>query len=334
MATSDRESRRQPAGRRRPPDTAEAQLERILHILAAAGCAGHDGIALADLAAGLGTTEEAVLADIAKLEERDYYHPAGSELDLVVLVEDGRVISWGVFDRPLRLTLREAAALGMALRARAAEADGEQGTALLALARDLETRLASADPDALVRAFGFDPADGAEGGTRMLLERSVERRTPVEIQYFKPGAEAPASRVVHPYGLACAEGRWYVVAHCTLRGATRVFRLDRILHATVLEGTFERPGGFDVAGYLADGRMYHADADVEAVVRYSPTIARWVREHGPVEELADGAVRVRHRVADPRWLVRHVLQYAGEAEVLEPPELRAAVAHAAARLRG
>ncbi|MFC1575522.1 WYL domain-containing protein [Gemmatimonadota bacterium] len=31
---------------------------------------------------------------------------------------------------------------------------------------------------------------------------------------------------------------------------------------------------------------------------------------------------VTHRVADPHWIVRHVLQYGAEAEVLTPEEVR------------
>jgi predicted DNA-binding transcriptional regulator YafY len=43
----------------------------------------------------------------------------------------------------------------------------------------------------------------------------------------------------------------------------------------------------------------------------------------------DGSVVLHHDVADPRWVVRHVLQYGGEAELVEPGELRERVARAA-----
>lgn len=322
---------------RQPPDTADAQLERILHILAAAAAAGRKGVPLEELADTLGTSVGAVLDDISQLEERDFYHPAGALTDVVIMVGGGRVVSWGKFEKLTRLTLREAAAVGLALRARAAEAPAVEGEVMLRLARALETRLASVDPEHLVRAFGLDPADGAAGGMKLLIERAVEERRAVEIQYFKPGGEAPAARVIHPYALACSEGRWYAIAHCTLRGEVRLFRLDRILHARELVGTgpaFERPVDFDARAYVSGGRVYHSSDDVEAVVRYSAAVAGWVLEEGPAESLPDGGVRVRYQVADPRWLVRLVLRYAGEAEVETPPELRTAVAEAASRMCG
>jgi predicted DNA-binding transcriptional regulator YafY len=65
-------------------------------------------------------------------------------------------------------------------------------------------------------------------------------------------------------------------------------------------------------------------------VRYSPRIARWIVERAvPAERADDGSVVVRHRVADPRWIVRHVLQYAGEAVVEEPEQARQWVGAAA-----
>jgi proteasome accessory factor B len=68
--------------------------------------------------------------------------------------------------------------------------------------------------------------------------------------------------------------------------------------------------------------VFQAGEEVEAVVRYSRSIARWISEREEVEENPDGSVVVRHRVADPRWIVRHVLSYGPEAEIVEPAEMR------------
>ena len=39
-----------------------------------------------------------------------------------------------------------------------------------------------------------------------------------------------------------------------------------------------------------------------------------------------GWFSITHPLADIQWGVRHVLQYGPEAEVLDPPEVRAAIA--------
>jgi predicted DNA-binding transcriptional regulator YafY len=76
---------------------------------------------------------------------------------------------------------------------------------------------------------------------------------------------------------------------------------------------------------------YVADDDHQVDVRYAPCVAPWIVEQTGKAPEADGSVVVTHRVADPRWLVRHVLQYAGDATV-EDPHYRGMVREAAERL--
>ncbi|MGZ3714411.1 MAG: helix-turn-helix transcriptional regulator, partial [Ktedonobacterales bacterium] len=56
-------------------------------------------------------------------------------------------------------------------------------------------------------------------------------------------------RVVDPYGLANCDGRWYLVGYCHLRGAIRIFRLDRIVQLQLSEERFTQPERFDSLGY-------------------------------------------------------------------------------------
>lgn len=55
---------------------------------------------------------------------------------------------------------------------------------------------------------------------------------------------ARSNRVVEPLGLVIKSDRWYLVAG-TARGTT-VFRVSRVLRASLLEQTFVRPEGFDL----------------------------------------------------------------------------------------
>ena len=177
-------------------------------------------------------------------------------------------------------------------------------------------------------------ADDDEDIFSVVVEAARARRA-CRIRYLKAGAALPEDREVHAYHLAHAEGRWYLIAHCVARDGMRIFRLDRILAAELLTETFEVPADFDPARYIAEGgRLFFAESDVEVAVRYSPRIARWIEERTACETRDDGSVVVRHRVADARWVVRHVLQYGAEAEVLEPAEVRGMVGRVAERLCG
>lgn len=315
----------------KPRTTAEEQLERVLYLLPAAG--GKAGRSLGELAAALGVAPEQVVRDLEEVTARAYYHPAGSAEDLQIMIDGGRVRirTTGEFRRPVKLGPLEALALGLGFRTLAAGSP-ERREGLLAFARRLEGSVASCSPEELLERFAVDEGGRDDGSVRALLRRAAAERLRCRIRYVASGAAEPEDRVVCPYLLAYANGAWYAIAHCMKRGGVRLFRVDRIVAAETVEGTFELPADFDPANYITDGRIYRADEETEVAVRYSPRIARWIREKGPVEEREDGSVVVRLRVADVHWLVRHVLQYGPDAEVMAPAELRREVARAAARV--
>ena len=68
-----------------------------------------------------------------------------------------------------------------------------------------------------------------------------------------------------------------------------------------------------------------------ARVLYSPAVARWEIERG-ARALTDGSAFNEQKVGSPEWLVGEILRYRGEAELLEPPELRRAIAKRAQSL--
>lgn len=312
-----------------PRDTADRQLERILYLLPAAAREG--GADLAELAGRLGVGPDRVLRDLEEVWSRVFYHPSGGADDIQIAVEADRVRvrAGDEFRRPPKLGLREALALHLGLRMVAAERAGlaEGGVArerILALGRRLERRLATARTDDLRPRYRLD--DGAEGDElRALLFEAARERRAVRIGYLKPDADEPEERVVEPWILAHAAGRWYALGRSEARDDVRAFRLDRIVALEALEERFRVPEAFDPEDYLEGGRVYRAEEAIDVTVRYSERIARWMAERGWGEPADDGSLTRVHRVADPGWAVRHVLVYGPDAEVLGPPEIRALV---------
>jgi len=106
--------------------------------------------------------------------------------------------------------------------------------------------------------------------------------------------------VVSHYGVA------YLDAYCHRAAAPRLFRLDRIHEATVLESevTTEPSEPRD----LSDGVLSGEEA-TRVTLRLQPE-ARWVEEYYAVEEVrsrSDGGSEVDLQVGDERWLQRLLL---------------------------
>lgn len=313
------------------------QLERILYIIPCAARA--DGASIAELARALDVDEATILRDLTEATERVYHHPAGT-VDPFEIVLDGErvhVFAPHDFQRPARLNAREGLALELGLRVLAADLPASERTHIIEFAERLADQLSAPEltlQPALARgapapAPEAEPAidiDVEEDIVRGVLADAITEQRLASVLYLKPGS-APAERKVAPRRLIHDHGRWYLAARDMHDGADKLFRLDRMLRAEIVEERApadlgDAPIGFSFQG---DG------GELEARVRYSRRIAPWILEQSGAEPEPDGSVLLTHKVADPQWLVRHVLQYGGEA-VVETPAWRPVVAEAAARI--
>ncbi len=315
-------------------NTAADRLERLLYLLPAA--AAQEGATWAELREPLGVPEEVLAADVTAVRDRAFYHPSGGAESLQITLEPARVRVWsgGEFRRPPRLSLREMLALELGLRVVASDAPPDTRERLARLARQLAREIAArdADPAELLPRFSLVDGDGDEDDVRALLVGAARERRRCRIRYLKPGADAPEERTIDPWAVCHARGRWYVIGRSERADDVRHFRVDRVLEAEQLYESFPPPEGFDPSDHLEGGRVYRAEEDEEVVVRYSPRIARWILERGRGVEEPDGSVVVGHRVADPGWMVRHVLRYGEDAEILEPAWARGMVRERAREL--
>ena len=312
--------------------TAADQLRRMLYLLPAAS---ERPLRLSEAAERLGVDVQTVIDDLSDVTARAFYHPAGSAEDVRVEVDGDsvRVHSHDKFRRPVRLNPREALATHLALRRIATDAPDEERVRIIELADRIASELATDSPGDLVERFAVEES-GDSGGIRLALQRAARDRLRCRILYVRADGEEAIERTLDPYVVAVSDGTWYAVGYCGLREGVRVFRADRIVDLEVTSMSFDVPDEFDVSEFLEGGRVFRAEATRAVTVRYTGMAAARMRERGPVESGPGGAVDVVFEVADAGWIVRHVLQQAGEAVVVEPGDVREEVARVAARLAG
>src|SRR5439155_22040997 len=97
------------------------------------------------------------------------------------------------------------------------------------------------------------------------LAEAVLRRKRISMKYYTIHRDEVIQREVDTYGLGYAgqawnKGAWYLVGHCHLRNAPRVFKVDRIRGSIRIvkdssdRADFERPAGFKVRDHLNKAR--------------------------------------------------------------------------------
>jgi predicted DNA-binding transcriptional regulator YafY len=165
------------------------------------------------------------------------------------------------------------------------------------------------------------PEPNAEEETGDLVEtlaRGSREQRLVEIEYQKEGDADASTRLVEPYVLERKLPQWYIHTWDRTSEGERSFRLDRVRAARLLDETFEPRSEFD-PHWLRETRS--------ARIWYSPQVARWELEHGgSLTLLADGSAVGDVPVGSSEWITQHVLGLRGEAEVLEPADLRTRIA--------
>jgi predicted DNA-binding transcriptional regulator YafY len=159
----------------------------------------------------------------------------------------------------------------------------------------------------------------------------------LEIRYLARSNGEPSVRTISPQRLVHYRDNWYLDAWCHLREALRSFALDAIESAEVLadEPAVQVPAADLDAHFGAAYGIFAGPATQRAVLRFAAARARWIaaeRWH-PAQFgrwLDDGDYELTVPFGDGRELILDILRYGPDVEVLQPAELRAAVA---ARLR-
>jgi proteasome accessory factor C len=229
------------------------------------------------------------------------------------------------FDRPARLLPIEARALLAAIELLGVHLSEDLVTAR----RKLERALGDiAKEGLLVSNARTDDTIAARVG------EAIEARRLIELEYYNEHEDRFSTRVVEPYALINGREGWYVATYDPSKDDMRHFRLDRVKRADLLEETYEPRADLDpVADVEGWPRTGQVGGSRRAHVWISPGQARWAREqHTVLAELDDGAVIVEWAFKGERYLVKEILKEAGDAAVLEPPDVRDQVLVAVERL--
>jgi len=166
------------------------------------------------------------------------------------------------------------------------------------------------------------------------LAQAVRLGRRVAFRYISGGSADGEPRVAGPLGLVNKAGVWYLVAVAG-PGEVRVFRGARVSAARVLPETFERPEGFELAGFWArwSAEFEASRPRLQVTVAASPrALAVFPEVFGPAAGPALAAAapsgqdgwRVVTLPFEHELAAAHRLAgFGDQVEVLDPPSVRA-----------
>jgi predicted DNA-binding transcriptional regulator YafY len=157
-------------------------------------------------------------------------------------------------------------------------------------------------------------------------------RRRIRIRHLKRGSGEFSERVVSPQRLVHYRYNWYLDAWCHVRKDLRVFAVDAIKSALVVEEPAREVADESMDRVLGAGYGIFSGAETQtAVLRFTPERARWVadevwhsRQAGRIE--ADGSYVLELPYSQEPELVMDLLRYGAGVCVLAPETLRATVA--------
>jgi proteasome accessory factor C len=286
----------------------------------------HQGIPLHEVAERFGVSTSQIHKDIETLWVTGTADEHGSliDFDYSALEEDGLIYIRDAefLPRPLRLALNEALALVLGLRTLRETAGAAQVVVIDSALAKLEHAVGEAAKVPV--DIHLEPIDP---GIQATVREALEKAQRLEIDYAGANRDERSTRQVDPLRAFSSNGLQYLEAWCLREQDVRIFRLDRMLGASLT--------GEPAEIREAEPRDLGADFVDRGVGPYGifdlEPRAHWMVEyyHAAETETRGETIRAKIVGADGDWLVRFGLRYAGIARVVEPAGLVQDVADAA-----
>lgn len=183
-------------------------------------------------------------------------------------------------------------------------------------------------------AFRLSEIQLDEHGERVFARLSAAERSKRSVSFAYLDKNGNGSqRTIDPYGFIINSGRVYCIGYDHGRRDKRTFAVDNVGELDVTAKTFVRPNDFRVEEYAAGSisGVLHTNESTAVRVAFAPRVAKAAEAarivaDRRIERRADGWVEIEYRVSDVDELVRWVLGWGAQAEIVAPPVVRARIA--------
>ncbi|WP_019423365.1 helix-turn-helix transcriptional regulator [Paenibacillus sp. OSY-SE] len=157
----------------------------------------------------------------------------------------------------------------------------------------------------------------------VLMNAAIEESKLLVFDYINRRLEV-SERTVEPMQFAFSRGEWYLVAFCRSRQDYRRFKLVRI-HNLKLGSRFEPRESVSKERMNQIFEEGYYRRSMKVTLRFTPRIGMQLTEHFPREkmkETEDGHYIVEDYFPHEEGLMKYILSFGKDCEVVDPPVLR------------
>lgn len=165
-----------------------------------------------------------------------------------------------------------------------------------------------------------------------LIGAALVKRRRLTIDYYGRAKDRRTEREVSPLRLVNHRGNWYLDAWCHTSEAIRMFALDSIREAKLLEERAKEVSLKAIDDELGSGYGIYRGKHLQwATLLFSPEAAKWVRseiwhEQQRVRDLDDNRYELTIPYSDPAELELEILRHGENVQVVAPVSLRNRIA--------
>jgi predicted DNA-binding transcriptional regulator YafY len=172
--------------------------------------------------------------------------------------------------------------------------------------------------------------------TMRLLRQAIDGDVVLEVNYHSVSS-GEGVRLVDPYFIVFRGHAWYLLGYCHRHGEMRLFRIDRIYNVAITKNSFERDHKVTLEKYFESSWDVYSGEPVEIRLLLFGKAAAVIsdgKRHASqrVVKRKDGSVEYTVTVAGTEEILRWIIGFGGEAQVISPPELADQVCRMAAEI--
>ena len=154
-----------------------------------------------------------------------------------------------------------------------------------------------------------------------LIKDAILSHKIIEFNYFGSSGEKTARRV-EPMKLIFKTNAWYLQAFCLIRNELRMFKIVRMADVQITEDPFIQMIPEPLPG---SGQLQETQKWIELCLNISAEGAYRVYDEFKEKEITkntDGSFTIMTTLPESDWLIRYILSFGSEAEVISPQHIR------------